>query len=99
MIKKNQKDKKNRLTFFQHEEKRKILKSISQNTNLSTFLRWKAGLDLSILPKNSSLTKLKNRCIFTGRSRSVLGKFNMSRLMLRKLAREGSIPGLRKSSW
>ena len=99
MIKKNQKDKKNRLTFFQHEEKRKVLKSITHNINLSSFIRWKASLDLSTLPKVASLTKLKNRCVFTGRSRSILGQFNMSRLMLRKLAREGSIPGLRKSSW
>lgn len=99
MIKKNQKDKKNRFFFFQYEEKRKTLKSITQNTNLSVFTRWKASLELSSQPKKASATKLKNRCISTGRSRSILGSFNMSRLMLRKLAREGSIPGLRKSSW
>ena len=48
-------------------------------------------------PKYSS--RLVRRCELTGRSRGYYRKFRMSRIMLRKLALEGKIPGMRKSSW
>ncbi|MBC7195667.1 type Z 30S ribosomal protein S14 [Deferribacteraceae bacterium V6Fe1] len=40
-----------------------------------------------------------NRCPICGRPRSFIRRFNMCRLCFRKLAHEGMIPGLRKSSW
>ncbi|MBX3404296.1 MAG: type Z 30S ribosomal protein S14 [Phycisphaeraceae bacterium] len=48
-------------------------------------------------PKYS--TRIVRRCELTGRSRGVYRKFRISRIMLRKLALEGKIPGMRKSSW
>jgi len=48
-------------------------------------------------PKFSSRTV--RRCELTGRARGVYRKFRVSRIMLRKLALEGKIPGMRKSSW
>ncbi len=48
-------------------------------------------------PKFSSRTV--RRCELTGRARGVYRKFRISRIMLRKLALEGKIPGMRKSSW
>lgn len=44
-------------------------------------------------------TRKVRRCEITGRSRSVYRKFRMSRIMLRKLALEGKVPGMRKASW
>lgn len=44
-------------------------------------------------------TRTVRRCELTGRSRGVYRKFRMSRIMLRKLALEGKVPGMRKSSW
>ncbi|WP_428937123.1 30S ribosomal protein S14 [Fontivita pretiosa] len=54
---------------------------------------------LAKLPRDSSPTRLRNRCELTGRSRGVLRKFKISRIMLRELALTGKIPGLRKASW
>jgi small subunit ribosomal protein S14 len=54
---------------------------------------------LAKLPRDSSPTRLKNRCQLTGRSHAVLRKFKVSRIMLRELALAGKIPGLRKASW
>ena len=54
---------------------------------------------LALLPKNSSMTRLHNRCMMTGRARGYYRKFGMSRLTFRKLALEGKIPGVRKASW
>ncbi|HEX4054528.1 MAG TPA: 30S ribosomal protein S14 [Tepidisphaeraceae bacterium] len=54
---------------------------------------------LAKLPRDSSPTRSHNRCQLTGRSRGVLRKFKVSRIMLRELALAGKIPGLRKASW
>jgi small subunit ribosomal protein S14 len=51
------------------------------------------------LPRDSSPTRSHNRCELTGRSKAVLRKFKVSRIMLRELALAGKIPGLRKASW
>jgi small subunit ribosomal protein S14 len=54
---------------------------------------------LAKLPRDSSPTRSHNRCQLTGRSRGVLRKFKVSRIMLRELALAGKIPGLKKASW
>jgi small subunit ribosomal protein S14 len=54
---------------------------------------------LAKLPRDSSPTRSHNRCQLTGRSKAVLRKFKVSRIMLRELALAGKIPGLRKASW
>jgi small subunit ribosomal protein S14 len=51
------------------------------------------------LPRDSSPTRSHNRCELTGRSKGVLRKFKVSRIMLRELALAGKIPGLKKASW
>jgi len=51
------------------------------------------------LPRNSSPTRLKNRCAETGRSRSYMRTFGLSRLSFREHANKGEIPGVTKSSW
>ena len=67
-------------------------------------LRWqlkkqKNYAALARLPRDSSPTRSRNRCHLTGRSRGVLRKFKVSRIMLRELALAGKIPGLKKASW
>ncbi len=54
---------------------------------------------LAKLPRDASPTRSHNRCQITGRSRGFLRKFKVSRIMLRELAAQGQIPGLRKASW
>ncbi|GAB4292874.1 MAG: 30S ribosomal protein S14 [Ignavibacteriaceae bacterium] len=54
---------------------------------------------LQKLPKNSSPVRLKNRCMFTGRTRGYYRKFGVSRLVFREMALRGEIPGIKKSSW
>ncbi|WP_261131865.1 30S ribosomal protein S14 [Bacillus sp. Marseille-Q3570] len=51
------------------------------------------------LPRDSSPTRLNNRCQVTGRPRGYLRKFKMSRIALREFAYKGQIPGVKKSSW
>jgi small subunit ribosomal protein S14 len=54
---------------------------------------------LAKLPRDSSATRLHNRCLVTGRGRSYYRKFGVSRLVFRELALQGKIPGVVKSSW
>ncbi|WP_223703619.1 30S ribosomal protein S14 [Sutcliffiella deserti] len=51
------------------------------------------------LPRDSSPTRLKNRCEITGRPRGYLRKFKMSRIAFREYAHKGQIPGVKKASW
>jgi small subunit ribosomal protein S14 len=54
---------------------------------------------LQQLPRNSSPTRLHNRCTMSGRPRGYMRKFGVSRIAFRDLALEGKIPGVRKASW
>ena len=79
--------------------KRKKLKAIIKNKKLPLNERFAAQLKLSKLPKNSSKTRIRNRCEITGRPHGVYRKLKISRIALRKLGLEGKIPGMVKSSW
>ncbi len=54
---------------------------------------------LARLPRNSSPSRLNNRCSLTGRSRGYYRRFGVSRIMMRELALLGQIPGMTKASW
>ncbi|SDY22458.1 30S ribosomal protein S14 [Nitrosomonas sp. Nm33] len=54
---------------------------------------------LQNLPRNSSHTRLRNRCELTGRARGYYRKFGLGRSKLRELAMSGQIPGITKASW
>ena len=79
--------------------KREKLKKIIMNKKLSLEERFKAQQKLSKLPRNSSKTRVMNRCQITGRPHGVYRKLKISRIALRKLGLEGKIPGMIKSSW
>ena len=80
-------------------KKRTELKKIIMNKKLPLEERFKAQQKLSKLPRNSSRTRIMNRCQITGRPHGVYRKLKISRIALRKLGLEGKIPGMIKSSW
>jgi len=79
--------------------KRARLKAIASDKELPQEERFAARLKLAEMPRNSSATRLKNRCQLTGRPRAYYRKFKLSRIALRELASQGQIPGMVKSSW
>ena len=79
--------------------KREELKAIALNEDLPLEERFKARLKLAKLPRNSSATRLHNRCQLTGRPHAYYRKLKMSRIALRDLGSAGQIPGMVKSSW
>ena len=50
------------------------------------------------LPRNSSVTRIVNRCIYTGRKYSTLRKYQMSRFAMRFQSYSGVLPGVRRHS-
>ena len=79
--------------------KRAALKEIVSNQELPVGERFVAAQKLAELPRNSSATRLHNRCQLTGRPHAYYRKLKLSRIMLRDLASFGRIPGMVKSSW
>jgi small subunit ribosomal protein S14 len=79
--------------------RRARLKAIARDKEAAPEDRFAAQLKLSELPRNSSATRLRNRCSLTGRPRGYYRKFKLSRIAVRELASAGQIPGMLKSSW
>ena len=95
----NFKDLQKRLLFYKLEKKRIILKSLYFNRNLSFTLRYLFFFKLSNMKKNASKSRIRNRCIITGRGRSIYKLFRMSRLQIKDLAYHNLLPGLKQSTW
>jgi small subunit ribosomal protein S14 len=83
----------------QYAEKRAALKAIINDKEKPVEERFKASLALAKLPRNSSPTRLHNRCQLTGRPHAYYRKLKISRIALRDLGSNGEIPGMVKSSW
>jgi small subunit ribosomal protein S14 len=94
-----EREKKRQRLVKRFAQKRAKLKDIARNQDLPMEERFKAQLKLAELPRNSSPSRLHNRCELTGRPKAYYRKLRMSRIMLRELASQGQIPGMVKSSW
>jgi len=82
-----------------YAEKRAALKAIANDEEKAPEERFAARMKLAKLPRNSSETRLRNRCNMSGRPRGYYRKLKMSRIALRDLTSQGLIPGMTKSSW
>ncbi len=101
MAKKSSIEKNNRRRKMSQQAapKRAKLKAIARDKNKPMEERFAATLKLAELPRNSSATRIRNRCEMTGRPRAFYRKHKLSRIALRDLGSKGLIPGLLKSSW
>lgn len=94
-----EKNKHRRELSKRYAAKRAALKAQVKNQEISLEDRFKASMKLAELPRNSSKTRIRNRCEVSGRPRAYYRKLKMSRIALRELGNLGQIPGLVKSSW
>ena len=79
--------------------RRTRLKAIAMDKTKPIEERFAASLKLAEMPRNSSPTRIRNRCEMSGRPRAFYRKHKLSRIALRELGSKGMIPGLLKSSW
>ncbi len=94
-----EREKKRQRMVAKYAARRAALKEIANNEDLPMEERFKARLKLAKLPRNSSPTRLHNRCQLTGRPHAYYRKLKISRIALRELGSAGQIPGMVKSSW
>ncbi len=94
-----EKDKKRRTSFANKEVQRLILLYLIRNQKLSASQRLLLTLRLQQVSRDSSLVRLKNRCILTNRSKGVYREFRLSRIRLREMLANGLIPGYKKAVW
>ena len=101
MAKKSSIEKNNRRRKLtkQFAGRRARLKAIARDKKQPMEDRFAATLKLAEMPRNSSATRIRNRCEMSGRPRAYYRKLKLSRIALRELGSKGLIPGLVKSSW
>jgi small subunit ribosomal protein S14 len=91
-------DKRNNLVK-KHAQKRSALKELIRDPNTSFDEKESAVLQLQKLPRDSSSSRLRNRCNLTGRPHGYYRKFGLCRNKLREATMRGDVPGLGKASW
>jgi small subunit ribosomal protein S14 len=84
------------VTARQKKRERMVAQHAVKRAELKKAGDWKA---LDEMPRNSSRVRLKNRCQITGRPKGYVRYFGLSRIMVRDMALNGKIPGLKKASW
>ncbi len=94
-----EREKKREKLVKKYAAKRAALLAIANDQEKPMEERFKARLKLAELPRNSSATRLHNRCQLTGRPHAYYRKLKISRIALRDLGSAGQIPGMVKSSW
>ena len=94
-----EKNERRRRMAERYAAKREAFKTIVMDQARPIEERFEAQLKLAELPRNSSRTRIRNRCEMTGRPRAYYRKLRLSRIALRELASAGLIPGMVKSSW
>jgi small subunit ribosomal protein S14 len=94
-----EREKKRQKLVDKYAAKRAALKVIINDQSKPMEERFRATLKLADLPRNSSATRLHNRCQLTGRPHAYYRKLKVSRIALRELGQSGLAPGLVKSSW
>jgi small subunit ribosomal protein S14 len=94
-----QREAKREALVAKYAKKRAELNAIINDAKRSDEERYVARLEVQKLPRNSSPTRLRNRCGITGRPRGTFRKFGLARNKIRELAFKGDIPGVIKASW
>jgi small subunit ribosomal protein S14 len=94
----NREEKRSRLVK-RHKEKRSRLRAMAKDLSISDEERRQARLKLNMMPRDSSPSRMRNRCKLTGRPHGYYRKFGLARNKLREAAMRGDIPGLIKASW
>jgi len=81
------------------KKKRILIQSLFHNQGIPFNIRFVVFQELVTMKKNSSKTRYENRCIFSGRARSVYKLFRLSRIQIKEMACTNILPGLKQSNW
>jgi small subunit ribosomal protein S14 len=91
-------DQHRRNSVDQHRRVRANRKAQSVNRLNTPEQRLTAKQQLQMRDRNTSQVRVVNRCVETGRARSVIRMFRRSRYIVRDRIRQGQLPGFTKAS-
>jgi small subunit ribosomal protein S14 len=94
-----ERDKRRKHLAAKYAVRRAELRAAAKNMKLPMEERDAAAVQLQKLPRDSSGTRVRNRCQLTGRPRGYYRKFGLSRSKLREVIMHGDVPGVVKASW
>jgi small subunit ribosomal protein S14 len=92
-------EKKRLQLVVKYQKKRDELKLVISSVTASDEEKQQAELKLQQLPRDSSSSRLRNRCGLTGRPHGFYRKFGLGRNKLRESVMRGDVPGVTKASW
>lgn len=92
-------EKKRLQLVVKYQKKRGELKLVISSVTASDEEKQQAELKLQQLPRDSSSSRLRNRCGLTGRPHGFYRKFGLGRNKLRESVMRGDVPGVTKASW
>lgn len=90
---------KRRELYAEYEMERTNLRFVKKNDILPSVIRKKAAEDLKKLPRDSSISRVRNRCVLTDRGRALVGRYRVSRMMFRHYADKGLMASVQKATW
>ena len=85
--------------YAEYEMERTNLRYIKKNDILPSVIRKKAAEDLKKLPRDSSISRVRNRCVLTDRGRALVGRYRVSRMMFRHYVDKGLMASVQKATW
>ena len=88
-----------RRLYQEYEIRRRALMALYHDQHLNPHQRSCVMQALYDIARSTSRTRTHRRCIVSGRSRGVLRRYRLSRLVFRREALQGNIPGVFKASW
>jgi ribosomal protein S14 len=91
-----EKDKKFRLVYKKSEKKKRVFRYLLESTNIKESTKSMLRFLFYKVHRYSAISYIRNRCVFTGRSRGVLSRYQMSRHMFKKFVKFGKLSGIKK---
>ena len=88
-----------RHNYIKFELKGRLIKSILKTPQSYSSEKYLAMYRKSAIPRDAAISRVVNRCVYTGRKYSTIKRFQMSRFAIRFHSYEGCMPGLRRHSW
>jgi small subunit ribosomal protein S14 len=92
-------DIKRRFQYKKYEKKRFCFLYLLQQSEISQENKIKIAYKLNSLPKDSSITRIHNRCVLSNRGRSIDSKYKLSRIKMREFITQGLLPGYTRAVW
>ena len=94
-----EREKKRAALVKKYAAKRAAFQAIIDDQSKSEEERYQARLAIQMLPRDSSPTRMRNRCALTGRPRGCSASSDWDATSCASIAMRGEIPGLTKASW